>query len=170
MSCCSFRTRELARSTNLSATIDQRWREYGEQLRPVADKDLPPALRDGRTYFLHYAFECPMPPYEGDESEKNPEARVVAVVDSLGDKIDQVNKETRPKPPLKLVYTVTDAARQGSVIVLALYSTRTSEVPNYTEAEIERIRNALRKAFGSTVEGPMWHFDEMQHGARFADI
>ena len=169
MSCCSFRTRELARSTNLSATIDQRWREYGEQLRPVADKDLPPALRDGRTYFLHYAFECPMPPYEGDESEKNPEARVVAVVDSLGDKIDQVNKETRPKPLLKLVYTVTDAARQGSVIVLALYSTRTSEVPNYTEAEIERIHNALRKAFG-TVEEPMWHFDEMQHGARFADI
>ena len=106
-----------------------------------------------------------MPHYEG-EPGRDLDAQSIAIVRSVGDKIEHVNEAVKVTPRLDLAFTVTDTPRKGHIIMLALYS---SDVPSlkltrYTEVKIERIREELRKAFGA-VEGPMWHWDEYLHGA-----
>ena len=144
---------------------DQRCQEYAKQLGPIADQDLPPALLGNPAYLLHYGFTCPMPHYEG-EPGRDLDAQSIAIVRSVGDKIEHVNEAVKVTPRLDLAFTVTDTPRKGTIIMLALYSSDTPglTLPRYTEAKIERIRTELRKAFGA-VEGPMWHWDEYLHGA-----
>ena len=70
-----------------------------------------------------------------------------------------------PSLKLELVFTVTDAARPGETAVLALYSNyMESNIVNRADARIEKVRQGLRKTFKSVV-GPMWYWDEDQHGA-----
>ncbi|KAM5532927.1 hypothetical protein V8D89_013393 [Ganoderma adspersum] len=143
----------------------ERCREYAAHLPPIADQDLPPALLSNPAYLLHYGFTCPMPYYEG-EPGKDLDAQSIAIVRSVGRKIEHVNEAVKVTPRLDLAFTITDTLRKGHIIMLALYSSDTPDLklPRYTEAKIERIREELSKAFGAVGE-PMWHWDEYLHGA-----
>ncbi|PIL28165.1 hypothetical protein GSI_09702 [Ganoderma sinense ZZ0214-1] len=148
----------------------KRRREYAEQLQPLSDQDLPSALRGNPAYLLHYGFECALPRYQGDPSVKDAFSRSQANVRSMTKKIANVNKaltgnsEVEVMPPLRQAFTITDAARPRDIFVLGLYSSDTPNPPHYSEADIERILEELRKEFGA-VERPMWYWSERRHGA-----
>ena len=152
-------------------TGDQRRQEYAARLPPIAAEDLPLALLNNPACLLHYGFECAMPRYEGpDASKMTPRSISWEIVCSVGEKIDQVNKAISGKRsfPFEQAFTVTDAARPRHIIVLALYSSDTSdilEVPRLPEAAVERIHGELCKVFGTVTERPMWYWDEDRHGA-----
>ncbi len=65
---------------------------------------------------------------------------------------------------LKLVFTVTDAARPGEIVVLALCSNQTKNIVNPTDTRIEKIRQTLLSVEFDGVGGPLWYWDDAKHG------
>ena len=143
------------------------------RLCPLADEDLPDTLRrhdsslsnSHEPRLLHYGFECEIPlAIELQDRAKVPRKWLTTSILRVNEAIWSGDASDAPLE-LELVFTVTDAARPGETAVLALYSNYTkNSIVSRADARIDKVRQELRKTFKSVV-GPMWYWDEDQHGA-----
>ncbi|PIL28162.1 hypothetical protein GSI_09699 [Ganoderma sinense ZZ0214-1] len=135
--------------------------EYASRLCPIADEDLPPALRYAymqestddrprRVRLLHFGFQCPVP--------DNP-----SYMEIMWNGVNAVNEAVGRPRTLEIVTALV--ARRNTSFVVAAYSNDAPKDPAFnTPGRIERIGRELRKTFGDGVQGPMWYWDAPEHG------
>ncbi|KAM5536490.1 hypothetical protein V8D89_009767, partial [Ganoderma adspersum] len=144
---------------------DERRQEYAERLPPIADQDLPPALRPfsrGKHPGLHFGFQCPFSRADLDST--------TSFVDGVAERIRRVNHQVDHDLGwdwrLKQVLTVTNRPLYADIIVAVFYrkvDEKLKDDPD-TKDRIQRVRQVLCSVFGDRVKGPEWYWDSMKHG------
>ncbi|KAM5536498.1 hypothetical protein V8D89_009775 [Ganoderma adspersum] len=149
---------------------DERRQEYAARLPPIADQDLPPALRPfshGEHPGLHFGFQCPFSRTDFDSTTGE------SFVDGVAARIRQVNHQVEVHDSdlgwdwrLKQVLTVTDRRLYMDIVVVAFYrkvDEKLKDDPD-TKGRMQRVREVLCSLFGDGVKGPEWYWDAMKHG------